>query len=127
MFGDNPFGNWLNGLFGMSDKGMITNSRGQTTSAAGFSKTSVTRSGDKYTFGQASTDFDAIAAWKTGSPVGLLGAVDPFKALEETAKFSSVRERAQAGEGMGGLFGFSKILGTPPPFSIPPLPKLGDK
>jgi hypothetical protein len=65
-------------------------------------------------------------------------AVDPMEAITRASALSGVHERAAAGTGQAGLFGFGSYEGSLPslpsidmgpmakgvPYSIPPLPKI---
>ena len=61
--------------------------------------------------------------------------IDPSEAIGKASALSGVKQKAAAGMGLGGLFGFGKTLGELPPldsgpmtsgvpYTVPPLPKL---
>jgi hypothetical protein len=73
--------------------------------------------------------------WLTGG--GLPTKVDPSKIFSEATLMHGVNEKAAAGQGIAGLFGFGNMIGdlntkapmqAGVPYSVPPVPKLiGDK
>lgn len=122
----------------------IVNSRGDKLSDAekgslfGSQKTDIrpygsTPGGTVYTPGK----FDPATAakmfqnWLTGG--GLPSKIDPTKIFSEATIMHGVNEKASAGQGAAGLFGFGNMIGdlNPKapmqknvPYSVPPIPKL---
>jgi hypothetical protein len=86
----------------------------------------------KYFTGQARPSVAAgemLQNWLTSG--GPPKPVDPTDLFSQATATQGVREKASAGMGIGGLFGFTKYLGSMfspmskgVPYSVPPLPKL---
>lgn len=69
--------------------------------------------------------------WLTGG--GLPSKIDPTKIFSEATIMHGVNEKASAGQGAAGLFGFGNMIGDlnskapmqkNVPYSVPPIPKL---
>jgi hypothetical protein len=78
---------------------------------------------------------DMFFNWLTGG--GLPKQIDPGKIFSESQALAPLKERAGAGQGIAGLFGFGSLIGdlgpklinqspmqTGVPYSVPPVPML---